>query len=106
MTPASDKKKKNCLLSYTANHFQTTLVLSLLCALVRLLINYAVYNTTSFKASNFLQIINFLKIPIFWHMMPYGHDVISQTTESYISNAMITLNIVCILHCSYNATHE
>jgi len=95
-----------CLLSYTANHFQTPLVLSVLCTLVRLFINNAIYNTAIFKASNFLQIINFLKIPVLWHVMPYGHDVISQTTKSYISTAVITLNIVCMFHCSYNATQE
>jgi hypothetical protein len=53
-----------------------------------------------------LQIINFLKIPVFWHMMSYGHDDISQTTKSYISTAVITLNVGCIFHYSYNATHE
>jgi hypothetical protein len=53
-----------------------------------------------------LQITNFLKIPVFWHLMPYGHDVISQMTKTYISIAVITLNVGCIFHYSYNATHE
>ena len=105
MTPVIWQKKSVCLPSYIPNQFQNTLILSVLCTLVRLLINYAVYNTAIFKASNFLQIIS-LKIPVLWHMMPYGHDVISHMTKSFMSTAVITLNIVCNFHCSYNATHE
>lgn len=103
MTPVSDKESV-CLPSYIPNQLQSTLIISVLCTLVRLLINYAIYNKAIFKASNFLQIIYSLKIPVLWHKMPYGH-VISHMTKSFISSAVITLNKVCIFHCSYNATH-